>query len=76
MIEVEGKDQVRNFQPPIDGAEIMTIFEVPPSKVIGDIKDQIKEAILEGIIKNNREEAYELMLKIAAEKGLVSKVNL
>ena len=75
MIEVEEKDQIRNFQPPIAGDEIMTIFDVTPSKVIGDIKDQIKEAILEGVIKNNREEAYELMLKIAAQKGLILKVN-
>lgn len=75
MIEVEGKDHIRNFQPPIDGSEIMTIFDVPPSRIIGDIKDQIKEAILEGQIKNNREEAYQLMLSIAAQKGLHLKVN-
>jgi poly(A) polymerase len=75
MIEVEEKDQIRNFQPPIAGDEIMALFNIPPSKVIGDIKDQIKEAILEGQIKNNRTEAYELMLHLAAQKGLVLKVN-
>lgn len=75
MIEVEGKDHIRNFQPPIAGDEIMTIFNLPPGRVIGDIKDQIKEAILEGQIKNNRAEAYELMLHIAAQKGLIQKVN-
>jgi poly(A) polymerase len=75
MIEVEEKDQVRNFQPPIDGAEIMAIFEIPPSRIIGDIKDQIKEAILDGQIKNNRQEAYELMLQIASQKGLYPKEN-
>jgi poly(A) polymerase len=75
MIEVEAKDNIRNFQPPIAGDEIMTIFNISPSRVIGDIKDQIKEAILEGQIKNNREEAYELMLQIAAQKGLTLKVN-
>jgi poly(A) polymerase len=75
MIEVEGKDHIRNFQPPIAGDEIMTIFNIPPSRVIGDIKDQIKEAILEGQIKNNREEAYELMLHLAAQKGLTLKAN-
>jgi poly(A) polymerase len=73
MIEVEAKDNIRNFQPPIAGDEIMAIFNIPPSRVIGDIKDQIKEAILEGQIKNNREEAYELMLHLAAQKGLVLK---
>ncbi len=75
MIEVEAKDNIRNFQPPIAGDEIMAIFNIPPSRVIGDIKDQIKEAILEGEIKNNREEAYELMLHLAAQKGLTLKVN-
>jgi poly(A) polymerase len=73
MIEVEAKDNIRNFQPPIAGDEIMALFDIPPSRVIGDIKDQIKEAILEGQIKNNREEAYELMLQLAAQKGLVLK---
>ncbi len=73
MIEVEAKDNIRNFQPPIAGDEIMVIFNIPPSRVIGDIKDQIKEAILEGQIKNNREEAYELMLQLAAQKGLTLK---
>jgi hypothetical protein len=66
---------MRNFQPPIDGDEIMTIFDVQPGRIIGDIKDQIKEAILEGQIKNDRDEAYELMLKIAAEKGLHLKIK-
>ncbi len=75
MIEVEAKDQVRNFQPPIDGDEIMSIFEIAPGRIIGDIKDQIKEAILEGSIKNNRDEAFGLMMKIAAERGLKQKVN-
>jgi poly(A) polymerase len=76
MIEVEAKDNIRNFQPPVAGDEIMALFNIPPSKVIGDIKDQIKEAILEGEIKNNREEAYELMLKLAAQRGLTVKSNL
>jgi poly(A) polymerase len=75
MIEVEEKDNIRNFQPPVSGDEIMILFDIQPSKVIGDIKDQIKEAILEGQIKNNREEAYELMLTLAAQRGLVVKVN-
>lgn len=70
MAEVEQKDHVRNFQPPVTGDEIMKMFNIPPGKVIGDIKEQIKEAILEGEIGNDREEALQLLKKIAAEKGL------
>ena len=68
--EVEAKDHVRNFQPPISGEEIMALFGIPPSKPIGEIKNAIKEAILEGEIPNQREAAMELTLKIGAEMGL------
>lgn len=71
MAEVEEKDRIRNFQPPVTGDEIMKMFGIPPSKVIGEIKEQIKEAILEGEIKNDRDQAMALVLKIAKEKGLV-----
>lgn len=71
--EVEEKDQVRNFQPPVSGEEIMAIFDIPPSKIIGEIKEEIKEAILEGRIANNPESARTFMYQIAHEKGLSPK---
>lgn len=71
MAEVEQKDHIRNFQPPVSGDEIMRMFNIPPGRIIGEIKEQIKEAILEGEIKNDRSEAIQLLRKIAAKKGLV-----
>jgi len=70
MREVEEKDHVRNFQPPVSGDEIIKMYNLPPSRLIGDLKDRIKEAILEGEIKNDREEALSLLRKLAREKGL------
>lgn len=70
MKEVEQKDNIRNFQPPVTGDEIMQLFNVPAGRVIGEIKEQIKEAILEGDIRNDREEALNLLMKIAHERGL------
>lgn len=71
MAEVESKDHIRNFQPPVTGDEIIAMFNIPPGRVIGEIKERIKEAILEGEIRNDREEALQLLQKIAKEKGLV-----
>ncbi|MGC4023050.1 MAG: HD domain-containing protein [Cyclobacteriaceae bacterium] len=73
MIELEERDHIRNFQPPITGDEIMQMFNLPGSKIIGDIKEHIKDAILEGEIKNSREEAMELLMKIAKDKGLTKQ---
>jgi putative nucleotidyltransferase with HDIG domain len=70
MKEVEEKDHIRNFQPPITGDEIISMFNLPPSRIVGDIKERIKEAILEGEIRNDRHEALQLLKKIAVEKGL------
>lgn len=70
LIEVEAKDQVRNFQPIIDGAEIMSIFNLPPGKLVGDIKTAIREAILEGEITNTYQDSYQYMLKVAKKMGL------
>jgi poly(A) polymerase len=68
--EVEENDSVRNFQPPVTGKMIMKTFGISPSRPIGEIKKAIKEAILEGDIKNDPDEAFELMLKIGSEMGL------
>ena len=70
MKEVEEKDQVRNFQLPVTGEMIMKAFDLQPSKVVGEIKSEIKEAILDGHIANNKEEAQALMWKIGKSKGL------
>lgn len=73
LLEVEEKDRIRNFQPPIGGDEIIRAFDLKPCQVIGDIKNEIKDAILEGIIPNEYQAAYQLMLKLGEEKGLKQK---
>lgn len=70
MAEVEEKDKIRNFQPPVTGDEIIRMFNLTPGPIIREIKDEIKEAILEGTIRNDRQEALEFMLKRARERGL------
>jgi len=74
MVLVEEKDAIRNFQPPITGEMIMKTFGIPPCREVGLIKDYIKEAILDGKIGNNPEEAGKLMFERAHELGL-SEVN-
>jgi len=70
MIEVEERDHIRNFQPPVSGEEIMRTFNIKPSREIGIIKEAIKEAILEGEIANEYHSAYEFMVKKGQELGL------
>jgi poly(A) polymerase len=73
LIELEEKDKLRNWQPPIDGEEIMKTFGIKPCKAVGDIKNRIREEILEGRIENNHDAAFEFMLKIASEHNLEVK---
>ncbi|KUF42605.1 HD domain-containing protein [Myroides marinus] len=70
IVEVEERDHVRNFQPPISGEEIMEIYDLKPCREIGMIKEAIKEAILEGVIPNEYDAAYEFMVAKASKMGL------
>ncbi len=72
IVEVEERDHVRNFQPPISGEEIMEIFNLRPGREIGMLKEAIKEAILEGEIHNDYESAYAFMMNKAQKMGLVA----
>ncbi len=68
--DLEEKDRIRNFQPPVDGAEIMETFGLTPCKEIGSLKSSIKDAILDGVIPNEHDAAFEYMLKKAEKMGL------
>ncbi|NBG67006.1 CCA tRNA nucleotidyltransferase [Acidiluteibacter ferrifornacis] len=70
LIDIEEKDMLRNWQPPISGEHIMNTFNIGPSKPVGEIKNSIKEAILEGDIQNNYEEAHKFMIELGLKMGL------
>jgi poly(A) polymerase len=70
MVELEEKDRIRNFQPPVSGDEIIRWFGLTPGRIVGEIKEQIKDAILDGVIHNDREEAIQFMIGIGRQRGL------
>lgn len=69
LVEIEEKDRIRNFQPPVSGEDIMQTFNLPPSRPVGEIKEAIKNAILDGIIPNEYNSAYDYMLSVAKSMG-------
>ncbi len=73
LVELEERDRIRNFQPPVSGQDIMDTFGIGPCREIGTIKDAIKDAILDGQIPNDRAAAWQMMLDIAATLGLKTK---
>ena len=71
--DLEEKDRIRNFQPPVDGEEIMRVFDMKPCREIGSLKSAIKDAILDGVIPNEHDAAFEYMLKKAKQMKLTPK---
>ena len=70
LVEIEEKDKIRNWQPPISGELIMETFDLKPGRAIGEIKTEIREAILDGKIKNDFDEAFKYMVEIGKDRGL------
>ena len=70
LVELEERDRIRNFQPPVSGEDIMQTFGIGPCREIGTIKDAIKDAILDGQIPNDRDAAWQMMLRLASDLGL------
>lgn len=71
LVDLEARDRIRNFQPPVKGEEIMKVFGLEPSYEVGKLKTAIKDAILDGVIPNEYEAAYRFMLEEGKKMGLV-----
>ena len=73
LVELEEKDRVRNFQPPVSGELVMETFQIQPCREVGEIKNAIKDAILDGKIQNNFEEAFAHMIELGKALNLTPK---
>ena len=73
LVDLEERDRIRNFQPPVTGEEIMEVFDLQPCREIGLLKSAIKDAILDGLVPNEHDAAYNFMLEKAREMGLEPK---
>lgn len=71
--DLEERDRIRNFQPPVGGLEIMELFGLPPTAIVGQLKSAIKDAILDGVIPNEHDAALDFVIKKAAESGIAPK---
>ncbi|MCI6295504.1 MAG: CCA tRNA nucleotidyltransferase [Bacteroidales bacterium] len=76
LVDIEEKDRIRNFQPPVNGEEIMHLFGLPPCREIGSLKSALKDAILDGKIPNERQPALDFILAQARKMGLELKEKL
>ncbi len=70
MVELEERDRIRNFQPPVNGEEIMQLLHLEPCSTVGELKSAIKDAILDGVIPNEHEAAKAYLMLLAQERGL------
>ena len=75
LVDIEEKDRIRNFQPPVDGDEIMRLFNLKPCREIGVLKTALKDAILDGVVPNEREAAWQFVLDKAKEMGLETNLS-
>lgn len=71
LVDIEEKDRVRNFQPPVDGEEIMRLFGLPPCREVGCLKSALKDAVLDGKVPNEHDAALRFVVGRAAQMGLV-----